>query len=656
MYRLFRLAVVVFLAGIFAAPRTPSVIRRYTLNTTGAARIGRLGTPTFHCDFTQDPSGSTITSNSGHVLTKVGAPERHGDFTYPDGFSGSATYHHWFDGANDFWEKADDGTFDPAGDATWHIVIVPELNTGADDIWSKWYNNSDQGWVMAIDNGGADIHFYISSDGTDSSSVILNNVVNIYEPLAITFSYNYVTDGTSEMRIWANEHTVAETTNAAGPIHNTDNKMTFCGRDAGGAGNPCQFQIQQAIFWDGTAATESDHLALWRTWQGRYDWAVASTTPPSIQVVDEPDAGTGPVMMDSTTNSFYLGTTADGKGGLYSAAAISNLAQRSSLEACAGSPTTPTGWTATRTDGTGTVTGVCDTTYDAHKNVSFVGTKTSAGNGTVILTSSFCVDINPSNDYYLDAWFYGSSDDEDMNLGLKRYSDNACSTYVDTVYTATDQDVPQQWTRYGGEYDSAAWATTESVEIEIVLVDTTGDGNTYVDAIQFRQASTATDAGCYANTDATASCNSVDATIDAGFIPTGTWQINFVARTPFDWSDANNHYFFYVPKTGGTNNNRIEAYFNADVAYLNVYTDDSTLKTASVACDIAANTDVWMTFRKSATGHIQACCDSTCGTLTSGVTNDGMGSDFTIDGTNGGDIWIRELVFRRRMAYVYSEP
>lgn len=646
MFGLIRFFVIMTLSVFLMAP-SPGVLRRYNFNETGSAWITRLGTPTFWIDFSQDPSGSTITTNSEHVLTKIGAPERHSDHTLPSGLGGSSGYGHWFDGVNDYWTRTDDGTFEPEGDASWHMVFIPHTDSGYDDLWTKWENSTNQEWIMSIDNTNGDVFFTISSDGSNTTGVTSSNM-KLNEPTIITVAYDYVTDGTSIVRLWVNNATVAESTTAVGPIYPGSVDMYFCGRDIVGGGNECGVTMQVAAYWDGQIATEADHKALMRKWQGLYDWSVDSDEPPAV-IATPPGSEIEPFLVEQPIDTASVGSPATGKGGLCNAGPVSNYVQRASMETCTGTPSTPTGWSVVRNDGTGAVTGTCETDHKAHKAQAFKAVKTSPGDGFVTVRATACIDINPSNDYYVDAWFYGSSDDEDLSFGLRRYSDNACSTYVDTVYGFSNQNIGEQWTNLGYKADSSSWGSTESVEFQAILVNSTGDGTCYVDACQVRQSSHPISGGCYADTAATATCNAIDATLDAPFMPIGQWQIEFTAQTPFAWDDTSNHYFFEIPKTGGTNNNRIQAYFNADVAYLNVYTSDSTLKTAQVDCNIAANTDAEMTFRKHAGGWIQVCCDNTCGSYVSDVVNDDIGSDIIIDGTSGGDIWIRNLVIRRRI-------
>ena len=115
--------------------------------------------------------------------------------------------------------------------------------------------------------------------------------------------------------------------------------------------------VSLAVFSDAVVLTEADHDIAFAQWQGRMSTSggvatVTSASPPAV-IMAAPDSGTEPFVIPQAANASSIGSPASGSGGIYGAAAITNLVQRRSLETWA-SGTDATGWTEVLTAGDGT--------------------------------------------------------------------------------------------------------------------------------------------------------------------------------------------------------------------------------------------------------------------------------------------------------------
>lgn len=642
-----RLLILILLLSPLAFAGDAVVIRDFPFAYSGYVDVNHGGLATMWIDFSQDPSGATITtSDGGYTLTKAGAPARVNDGTYPSGLS-TQGYAHRLDGAADYWYRADDGTFDFGDDFTIHAAITPDTVAAGEDCIVAKYETTDnkKSWKLCRSADG--IVFTMSADGSTDTTVTKASCLAAHRPAFITATYDK--SGTTA-DVYVDNLAVATSGAAAADLYDTTANLEVGASDTG------------ATLWDGLISelvlvpaykTEADHLFAWRQYQGRMSTttnvaSVTSAAPPAV-IMAPPASGTEPFIIPQPANASYIGSPATGSGGIYGAAAITNLIYRSAICETQDGSSHPQGWVTAETAGDGSAAVDCSTDTVAHGarslKVVLTGT-TSAANIT-----SACITTGIGSDVYLSAYNKCTSGTCASRLGLAEYDNADCTANlafnaVLNFMSGTD------WEKQDAVFAAGSWnGATSSFTI---YLNENGNGGTtaYWNSPQLRVASTPTDAFCGSDADAAAVCTILDVTSGSEALSAASWTITATVRSPIDGAEATPvRTILRVPATAG-DNNKITASWASDTLTLSVFDSAGAEKTSTVAAAGNADTDYDIVLKKNAMGQIWACWEGTCdATPGTAALTDGVGSEIVIgsDGTTGGDVWVRDLKIYRRV-------
>ena len=187
-----------------------------------------------------DHTGTTTKESAGrgYDLTINGSPEK------------LQTHGYEFDGSNDYLSRADDDTFDPAGDFSVQCVMVPDTTGGTMHLASKWY--SQTAWKLSVESGNAVVA--VDKGGSQSSRTVA--VSNHSLPLALTGSYDYVADGSSVLTLYAGFQS-AQLTSAVGPVRASTDALGVAA--AGDGSDKFDGQILYCAYWN-EALNQMQHL------------------------------------------------------------------------------------------------------------------------------------------------------------------------------------------------------------------------------------------------------------------------------------------------------------------------------------------------------------------------------------------------------------
>jgi len=281
MRRLLILFLLFSAAFVGARERSALVVRSFPFTHSGYLDVNHGGAATMWIDFSQDPSGATITtSDGGYTLTKAGAPARVNDGTWPAGLSGAQGYAHDLNGV---------GSFSVRCALTAHDV------SGSQDIIGKWTAlGSQRGWKLYLST--TTVGLGVSDDGTtDAGHVSYASkaaAVSKFVPAFITASYQYVADGSSVGNVYVNNLSTGSNSSMDGPAF--DNTSNF--EIGSGSGNFFNGLIHHCAYYDGVVLTEADHDFAFAQWQGRMSTTgnvatVTSAAPPDV-IMAPPASGT----------------------------------------------------------------------------------------------------------------------------------------------------------------------------------------------------------------------------------------------------------------------------------------------------------------------------------------------------------------------------
>lgn len=370
---------------------------------------------------------------------------------------------------------------------------------------------------------------------------------------------------------------------------------------------------------------------------------IASASPPAAMIA-LPDSETEPFFVAPSANDALVGPY-----GLYTSPAVDNLVQRGSFESCDGSDH-PVGW-AYGSTGTGSVSADCDTAHKAEGSKAFRAEKTGLGTMYAVIISA-CIDIDDTKDYAFSAYLRGSSQDENVSIGMESYTDDSCSAGETIDYHWSGLDLTASWVRYAKIYASTGWGTTESVKIRIYLLGGSSDENakTFIDSVNFYGSSSLVDSSCTCDTDATCSCSYVIPAIATPFTA-GTWSFEATIQSAIDGAVSSpTRYIMYTPDTGG-GANRIQLQWKDDSLSLRVNNSDAVLKVATVAAAGDSDTSYTVKAYHTDTGRIGVCWEGSCGTETTGATTGAPNATTYLGATNSaaGEIHVKDVVWRRRL-------
>ena len=619
----------------------------YDLKATHSGAVDPLGADMW-ITFDRAVAGTYETEGGAYELTVNGSPTRVTDGTWPDGLSGSQGYGWEFDGSNDYLSRSDDGTFDCTSGCSIMVVATSHDTTINRYLVSKTETIGNQrGWVVYQNNSGL-LVFCVSSDGSSYTCHYgaVGDFVTGQKTCAVITLDTSGGAGSTVASLYVNESTADVKSDLSPPFDGTGDFEV--GSQNGGTGT-FDGVIHYGAYVDGVVWTEPQARKLCRQYQGRLTTTgtavtVSSASPPAIPLAP-PDSGTEPFLVDMPADSAMVGSPASGSGGLYAAAAIDNLVQRSSFETWAGAGDA-TGWNNVAAAGDGSADISEDTTTSVHgeSSVKIVLTGTTS----VGANYSTCMTDGIGSDIYISAWAKKSAGTSDFRIKILEYDAADCTSFLQSDNIRTG-DITTNWVKYGGKYASGDWhADTSSYKID---VREEGDGGvtTYIDAVQARVASTSTDAFCGCDTDATCSCDDVLLSVDQPLSTNGAVQVDLVVRSPTDGAEATPvRRALWADGTGGGDENALDVYWSQDYWTGGQHQSGGDLAGGGVEAAGDANTDYDVSIYHHASGRTGACWDGTCvdAWLTLRDAIDGTlylgGSD-----TAGGDVWMRDVEFHR---------
>jgi hypothetical protein len=640
---------VLLAAGLAVSDSSTSIVANYPLNYSGAADVNHGGTATMAIWFDDAVAGTYTTEVGSYSLTVNGAPTNQIDYTLPSGLGNTEGESWWFDGTNDWLSRADDGTFEPAGDFSVQCVITPYDVAGAEYLIGKYESESNRrSWMLWIN--ADDVYFDLSDDGAAGSSLAKTTSIAAYRPAFVTASYDYVSAGSSVASIYIDNLSTATDSSFEGPAYDGTASFGIGSADfdhATGAANEFYGEIHFCRFLDGTVLTEAQHDAGFAQWQGRASTyqgnyvSVSSAAPPAI-VATDPASGVQPFILDNPANSLNIGEVSDGSGGLMGAAAIQNDIERSSIETYA------TGWTLTGNHGDGSYAWAQENTHVAHGGVSAKITLT--GTTSYGYATPGCMTAAIGNDAYLSYWAKELSGTSNMIVQIEEYDAGDCTSYLGAIVIVNNVRASTTWTKYGGAVGSGDWDASTS-SYKMLFYSYQSASAMVWDAFQFRDgASNPVDAYCFADTDASAACNHVIPELTPNPNTAGTWHVKMNARIPYACSDASSDYLMRIRGTSGTEN-RTNFYLHADTVAADVYDSAGAAKSTSVAGACNADTDFEVGLWRTDAGVTAACYEGTCDA--SPATGAIQITPATIvelasDSASGYDIWVNDLQFLRR--------
>ena len=633
------LAIAVFLyasllfVGDTSAPSS-GIVRHYLLNKSGGGNItaGSIGTtPTMTLDFSQDPSGATITAggSGAFVLTKASDPVRVNDITWPDGPTTTSGYGHLLDG-NDYYTCADATcATNPSGSFTVIAVVTPMSVTGTQYIAAKWIaSDTHRGWAMYL-NGAASVTT-ITDNGAASgqSTASKSNSVAIGRMSIIIGVYTYVGDGTSTIETYVDNLTVSQTTSAHGPAYDNADAFSIASNATGGSA--FTGIINHLEYIPGKAFTSTEVTAWSKAWNGMISNSgnvMSSTcaTCPGLMVAPA-SSGVEPFLIRMSANKSMVGSMAANQSGINGCPATSNIAQRSAIceTAAAGHPS---GYTIVETAGDGSSAVDCaysysgDSIVNGSSSLKIVLTGTTS---TATITSA-CLTTGIGADLYVENFVKSSA--PNVQLDILEWDTEACGSALatDNLYN----DVPSSsWsivpdsTTSAGLLAAATWnAGTSSYQLQWTIAAPAG--TVYIDvptAVASSVSTLAHGCSCTSDADATAVCNAMYVSIaDNPITGGGTWEVSFDFFGNWPGNDGIRHDFFFSGATAA--NDILLGKSNGDNLICNFYDGGGTLRQATEA--------VTATDWAAATKHSVKCTRYVQGNISGGLNGVAFGSQYT---------------------------
>lgn len=520
MRRLLGAVLLICVCRIALAGDGAGLIDHYPASHSGM--IDPLGA-TMWVSFGQDPSGATITAETGQVLTKHGTPARVRDGTYPydPGVAGAVQgYSEDFDGAAEWWSLADGAggdAFDPAGDFSVCAVVTPDtVAAGEDCIVSKYETAGNQkGWKFCRDT--ATVVLTVSADGAADTTTVLAAALVINRPSFVCATY---TIATTTGVVYSDM--MAPATNVAMAASTFDNTadLEIAASDTGAS--LWDGDLPDVHIWIGRALTAAEVAQLRDQWRGLLSvggtpFAITSAVP-TDSFVAPAASGTEPFFIPMPADTTQVGSSVAGSGGLYRSPPIDNKCWRGSLETWAAG--SPTGWTETTAGGS-----------DATQNIAhMVHGQSSAQmvcDGVNALTlDSGCAALAAASDYTASVYSITTAGAANLSLQIIEYTDVACAVgaVTTTIWTG---DPGANWIIHIGTRTTGG--AVQSGRIRLLL--DTAAATVLADYPHLYAGTIPHESGCVTDADADAVCNAVAITHPSDLSGAGSISVEAIFRT-----------------------------------------------------------------------------------------------------------------------------
>jgi hypothetical protein len=652
----------IVLIGLFAFGQR-AIIRGWTFNESGAVDRGHPcpdNNPeciTAHFTFDAAVAGTYTSEFGGYVMTVNGAMDRRLDYTHPAGLGNTEGYSWEFTGA-DYFDRADDGTFDPAayasGDMMIVVVFTPStVAAGEDCIVAKWETTGNlRGWKLCRD--ADDVVFSLSVDGTAVTTVTHANCLAAFRPAYISAVYDLST--TTATVFVDNGNTANAAMSAA--IFNTTADFEVGASDTGAT--LLEGWIHDLkVYMDQAGIAASQHGTMLTQWQGRtssqyHTLNMTAASPPALPM-NTVASGIEPFFREIPVDTTVIGEVVAGSGGLYSPGALTSKWWRGSVETCAAGH--PTGWTIAENGGAGGATVVvdCDTTTSAHGGTSMKVTADNGGLPKNAQMVSACQAFWLGQDVTLSAWGITTSGTADCDVVLYEYDTAACGAFLRKTTTWTGNP-GATWAQLIGTQPAASWHVNTSSWNARVICNATGTAYTVnFDAFMAVQAAATWDTDALACCDSDADC--VSTTIvnidDSSPITPGTFTVRGTWRSPIDGAETTNKVIFENDPTAG-NNNMVRVSHDTDLLRCSVWDSAGVERASTVAAASTADQDWDFEIYHTDTGRVGCCakasaldawaCDATEATL---ALMDGANLNYNLGVDD--EMWVRNFQFWGRM-------
>jgi hypothetical protein len=612
-----------------------NVTRKYTFGRSGLYPINAgmgIPNPTFEIDFSQSPpgAGNTFTANTGQTLTQNGSGiSRVTDGTYPNGFSSTQGYEWTFNGTTDYITSS---IGPPAGDFSAVCVVTPSANSANVIIIGNYSAGGKRGWK--ISQSAANIVATVSDDGTSGgghiTDLVLVNALSIGMTSIVLVTYDYISDGSSVLKIYSNKLVPASTTSADGPVYNNASNLAIAA-DGSGADTWYAGTISHCSYWDGTVLTPGQATAIINTWLGIISTAgipvnVTSSTPPSIMVAS-PTSGTEPFLRNFGSNLNTITNNGTCKG-LYGPSAITNLIRRSlfrtwnGADGGTGCGDYPTGWLAYCSAGDGTAGITSDNTTKAVDLYS--ARMVLRGTTSVAYMFSNCRTNNIGSNMKATTFYKCTSGSCESKIWIRQFTTatNCTGSYTDVSASCSGSS----WTKCTLSHLSSAWASgTQSYRI---MLSETGDGGSTISnwsAPMLRADSSSMpldiDHFCGTDADSDAVCSTMVNATSSPYSANGPMTTTLTGCTPFAGTDiASGQYFVYDYGSGAQNAMISMLESGTDEPLLYVYDGAGAAKyIAPNVLNWAALTEYVLKFGVDGSGNLRLWWNSAWQTTMSGA-------------------------------------
>lgn len=537
------------------------IVRHYPLNSNGTNMYNTNSPSAMYLDFSQDPSGATITAggSSAFVLTKGSDPDRVSDFTIPAGPSGTRGYAHYMDG-DDYYVCANEtcNTL-PTGSFTLIAVVTPFSVTGTQYLIAK-YQGIDGKRSYGLYMSTASASFIVSKNGNSgagsSNTTTRSGCFAIGRTSIVIATYTYVADGTSVADVYCDNLAVTETTSVVGPIYDSGESFDIAANSA--EASPYTGLFHHAEYIPGKAMTSTEVSTWMKTYRGmtsttgNFLSTTCATCPGTLMA--PPDSGVEPFIIRNPANTSWVGNPASGQSGVFNCPAITNYAQRTAICETPDGSNHPTGWTVAETDSDVS----CSTASKANGSQSVKIIHDNAADVSTI--TSGCLTEKARENLYVELYAKDSGGTSEFTINFLEYGESDCGAgdggLLATTALVSNQNLSSSWAIVGALMAQATWnAATDGWKIQVVE---TGTDTVYFDVPTVTNGTVSTlntFCSCTSDADASAACNSEYVTMaDNPIRPGGTCELSFDFYGNWVGNDSVAHYFFY---TGGTTANDI---------------------------------------------------------------------------------------------------
>jgi hypothetical protein len=165
-----------------------------------------------------------------------------------------------------------------------------------------------------------------------------------------------------------------------------------------------------------------------------------------------------------------------------------------------------------------------------------------------------------------------------------------------------------------------------------------------------------TDGFCGSDANAVASCSANSFAIENKLDYASPWEIAIDASTPSDGTDI--LYTYILPKTGGTNENRLQATLNSPGRFT-LYTGTSASKATDPSGFVfASDTNFRFKTQRNASASLRTCADGACdATPVSDATNTAYSATAYLGGTVANyNVWTKKFQIKKRPTIVSTGP